>query len=313
MAKWISRTGKYHVVVFCKTNQPDFYENVGYNPVQLFHNFIATTEVEYCIISRYTEYIPVALHGNAKNIGIIFHDNLLPETVIPVDDKIKHIWGLTKWHENQIKQIFPMFDKIIDHIHYGINTEHFNEHPIKTKNSFIYSSFPNRGLIILLKMWVRIRERFPDATLNIYCNLEQEWVNQVAPEMMKEIKMLLKVIKKGIKVHGWVSKRILAEAFQSSEYFLYPCIFEETFCLTAVEAAISKCVVITNGLAGLSETAKHGITVPGNPYTSTWQEECLKTLFETMEKGSETLETNYNDAKSRTWEVQANTLLSKLT
>ena len=312
MAKWISRTGKYHVVVFCKTNEPDFYENVGYNPIQLFHSFIATTEVEYCIISRYTEYIPVALHGNAKNIGIIFHDNVLPETVIPVDDKIKHIWGLTEWHANQIKGIFPMFDNIIEHIHYGINTDYFNEHPIKTKNSFIYSSFPNRGLVVLLKMWVRIRERFPDATLNIYCNIEQEWVNQVAPEMMKEIKTLLKVIKGGIKVHGWVSKRILAEAFQSSEYFLYPCIFEETFCLTAVEAAISKCVVITNGLAGLSETAKHGITVPGNPYTSTWQEECLKTLFNVMEKGSETIETNYNDAKSRTWEIQAHTLLSNL-
>ena len=95
--------------------------------------------------------------------------------------------------------------------------------------SFIYSSFPNRGLIVLLKMWPKIIKEFPDATLNIYCDLEQEWVNQVAPEMMQQIKKLLKVNKTGVKVHGWVSKNELAEAWNKTEYFLYPCIFEETF------------------------------------------------------------------------------------
>ena len=91
-----------------------------------------------------------------------------------------------------------------------------------------------------------------------------------------------------IKKHGWVSKQVLAEHYQDAEYWLYPCIFEETFCLTALEAAISKTVVITNGLAALSETAKYGFTIPGNnlkssisnnPLTESWQEECLSSLF----------------------------------
>jgi glycosyltransferase involved in cell wall biosynthesis len=317
MARYISRTEKYHVVVFCKTNKQEFYENVGYNPIEMFHQFIAKTEVQECIISRFTEYIPVAIHGYAKNVHIIFHDNLSPEIIIPVDPKIKNIWGLTEWHATQIKQIFPQFKKIISSMNYGISSDNVPEYPVKTKNKFIYSSFPNRGLIVLLKMWPKIVKMFPDATLDIFCNLEQEWVNKVVPEMMKEIKTLLKINKKGIKVHGWVAKNVLAEYYQSAEYWLYPCIFEETFCLTALEAAISKACVITNGLAALSETAKYGYTIPGNPLTQEWQDTCLKLLFGTMQENGKNnynihVNESYKFAKKLTWESQAMKLLNLL-
>jgi len=310
MAKHISRTDKYHVVVFCKCNGSEFYENVGYNPIELFHNFIGSTVVEYCVISRFTEYIPVALHGHAKNVGIIFHDLLSPEMIIPVHPKLKWMWGLTKWHQDHIKQIFPQFN--VSFINYGINNTYT---PLveKIKNSFIYSSFPNRGLVVLLRMWPKIIKKFPDATLNIFCNLEQEWVNQVAPDQIKEIKKLLKINKTGITVHGWVSKVELATSWNKTEFWLYPCIFEETFCLTALEAAISKTKVITNGLAALSETAASGVIVPGNPMETEWQEECLKVLFKVMDSNNlSSIKENYNFAKGLTWKSQANKLLSQL-
>jgi len=314
MARWISRIGKYHVVVFCKTNKPQFYEDVGYNPIEMFHEFISTTIVEHCIISRYTEYVPVAIHGHAQNIGIIFHDNLSPELIIPIHPKIKNIWGLTEWHAKQIKQIFPQFENIISYINYGIDSSKFHETK-KIPNKFIYSSFPNRGLLILLKMWPKIVKEYPDATLHIYCNLEQEWVNSVSPEMMKEIKTLLKINKKGINLHGWISKKELAESWNTAEYFLYPCIFEETFCLTALEAAMSKTFVITNGLAALEETAKHGLTVEGNPFTDEWQTRTLEKLNNIMKSNNlrdTIIERNYQWAKSISWEEQAKKFLKIL-
>jgi len=309
MARYISRTGQFHVVVFCKTDGPQFYENVGYNPIQLFGAFIAETVVEHCVISRYTEYVPVAIKGHAKNINIIFHDNLSPEMIIPMSPKIKSLWGLTEWHSKCIKEVFPQFD--VKWIHYGITP--FESHKIKVKNSFIYSSFPNRGLVVLLRMWPKIIKRFPDATLNIFCNLEHAWTNQVAPDMIREIKTLLKVNKTGIFLHGWVSKTKLGKYWESSEYFLYPCIFEETFCLTAMEAAISKTCVITNGLAALSETAKYGYTIPGNPLSKEWQSECMEKLFKIMETDHfEKVNLNYNFAKSLSWESQALAFLKSI-
>ena len=306
MARYIQQTKKFHVVVFCNCERSEFYEGVGYNPIGLFHNFIGNTIIEVCIVSRYTEYVPVALNSYIKKVVMIFHDNLSPEIILPTT--VKCLLGLTEWHSNCIKSIFPQFS--IGYINYGI-AENPND-LTKIKNSFIYSSFPNRGLIVLLKMWPKIIKKFPDSTLNIFCNLEQEWVNNIAYEMMKEIKTLLKINKTGIILHGWVSKKELSLAFAKSEYWLYPCIFEETFCLTALEAAISKTFVITNGLAALSETAKYGLTVPGNCLTKEWQNECLIKVFEVMEDESKSTEVNYQYAKNLTWKSQADKLISQI-
>jgi glycosyltransferase involved in cell wall biosynthesis len=222
--------------------------------------------------------------------------------IIPCHPKIKGIFGLTDWHAQCIKNTFPQFKEITYSTNYGIDQTRFKS-SIKVKNSFIYSSFPNRGLVILLKMWPHIIQEFPDATLHIYCNLEQEWVNRVSPDMMREIKTLLKVNKQGITLHGWVSKSELAEAWGKSEYWLYPCIFQETFCLTAVEAAITKTCVITNNLAGLQETVgDRGIIIEGNPYTLEWQMKCLEKVKDIMKTGKhELLEKNYQWATDRSW------------
>jgi hypothetical protein len=302
---------KYNVIVFCNCDKNGYFENVGYNQISMFHQFVANNTIEHCIISRYTEYVPVAIKGHIENIYIIFHDLLSSNKIIPIDPKIRYIFGLTNWHRDYIKNIFPQFK--IKSLYYGIDQEKFIPTQ-KIKNSFIYSSFPNRGLIVLLKMWPRILNILPDSTLNIYCNIEQEWVNQVSPDQMKEIKNLLKINKTGITVHGWVSKKELSKAWNSAEYWLYSCIFEETFCLTALEAAMSKTFVISNNLAALSETiGDRGLIVQGDPLTIQWQNEIidrLKTLTDSFKENK--IKENYQWAKKLSWKKQSEYLMEYL-
>lgn len=307
---WVIETARnlnFNVIVFCNCEKSEMFENVGYNPINLFHNFIANNVVDYIIISRYTEYIPIALKGHAKKIGVIFHDILQPEIIIPINNKITLI-GLTDWHCDSIKKYFPQFKTIKSN--YGI--KNFNLNNLKKKNSFIYSSFPNRGLSVLLKMWKNITDCLPDATLNVYCNLEQQWVNQVAPDEMKYIKE--NINQNGITLHGWVSKETLNLAYNKSEYWLYPCIFEETFCLTAMEAAINKTFTISVNLAGLSETiGDRGLIIQGDPQTEEWQNECIKKLKMLNQSFKEScIEQNYQWASERSWKQQTNKLINKL-
>jgi glycosyltransferase involved in cell wall biosynthesis len=127
-------------------------------------------------------------------------------------------------------------------------------------------------------MWPRIREILPDAVLNIYTDVNHKWSNEVAPDELKEIKVLLKLLS-GINYHGWVSKSTLAEAWSTADYWLYPCKFEETFCLTALEAAITKTYPITNNLAALNETVSNrGLIIHGNPLTQEWQDDCIEAI-----------------------------------
>jgi glycosyltransferase involved in cell wall biosynthesis len=286
------------VIVFCKTDCFELFEGVEYRPLSKFHSFVSNNVVKHCVISRFTEYIPTALHSHCESVSVIFHDLLPPEVIIPKHPKIKNIFGLTDWHKNYIKSIFPDFT--INTTNYGINEI---QNASKIKNSFIYSSFPNRGLVILMRMWPRIRKILPDATLNIYCNLDHDWVNKVAPEDINEIKTLLKLKPSGVTNHGWVNKKTLKNAWATADYWLYPCKFEETFCLTAFEAAISKTFVISNNLAGLSETVgDRGLVVYGDARTEEWQENILDALANLDSQTKENLiEKNWNYVKQRSW------------
>ena len=313
MARYIKKNTDFDVVVFCKTDSSEFFEGVGYNPLSLFHRFVAEHLVEYCIISRYTEYVPVALNSNCVNVGLIFHDLLNPALVIPVNAKLKWIFGLTEWHCKHICNFFPQFKEIIIPLNYGIDQNKFHKSN-KIKNSFIYSSFPNRGLIVLLKMWNLIINKFPDSVLNVYCDVDGEWVSKVIPEEIIEIKKLIK--QPGINYHSWVSKSELANAWKTAEYWFYPCKFMETFCLTALEAAITKTFVISNNLAALGETVgNRGLIIEGNPLDQEWQTECIDKLFQIMEDTTFKnikIEENYKWAKTLNWETQANKLINIL-
>jgi tetratricopeptide (TPR) repeat protein len=300
------------VIVFCRCKTPEIFENVEYVPIEYFHNFVGNNVVKYCIISRFTQYIPVALKGHCQNVGVIFHDTVQNETVVPIDPKLKWVFCLTDWHSRHVRELFPQFN--IQTLNYGVDSSRFR--PLqKNKNSFIYSSFPNRGLVVLLKMWPSIIYKFPDSILNLYCDIEGKWVNSVAKDEMIEIKSLLKSLP-GVINHGWVDKPTLALAWGTAEYWLYPCKFEETFCLTALEAASTKTLAITNNLAALGETVgDRGLVVQGDAMSQKWQDEVIEKLFRYMscEKTKELfLEQNYTWSQSHSWEKQTRLLCQQM-
>ena len=294
------------VLVFCKCKEPEDVDGVGYNPLHMFHSFVANNVVDTCIVSRYTQYVPVALEGHVREVGIIFHDLIQNETVVPLHPKLKWAFCLTDWHSRYTRARFPQLN--VQTLNYGVSS---GSPGTKVRNSFVYSSFPNRGLVVLLKMWKRIHQRYPDSVLNLYCDVDGDWVNKVAPDEMRQVKQLLQEVQ-GVQYHGWVPKETLAKAWETSEYWLYPCKFEETFCLTALEAAVSKTLAVTNNLAALEDTVgDRGVITHGNPLEESWQEECLAKLFQymdgTLDKSS-LLEKNYKWSQTLTWGGQAKKL-----
>ena len=347
MARHIQKSGHYKVIVFCKTPNEEHtvFEDVEYIHLSKFHSFIKNTFVDTCFISRFSEYIPVAIKGQTQNIHLVLHDLGPSGIVIPIHHKLKQIFCLSEWHVEYFLQSFPQFKDITVPFYYGIDTNKFNneveinsetnsnikmkiyESIAKVPNKFIYSSFPNRGLYQLLQMWPKIVSKYPDATLHIYSDINGKWVNSVTPLLMAKIRDLLEEYKQleinstklNIHFYGWVSKSELACAWLDSEYWFYPCTFMETFCLTAVEAALSKTLAISNGLAALQNTiGSRGICIEGDAATEEWQTRALDALFEIMgpskeakERKDELIDMNYNWASKMSWSNQANLLVDK--
>ena len=321
MARYIQKSGQYNVIVFCNCEEFEIFEDVIYKHLDTYPEFITKNIIQHCIISRYTEYIPMTYESYVENVYLVLHDLATVGTVIPRHNKLKKIFCLTESHVENFIEYFSLLKDITVPFYYGVDTDKFkiDDSIKKIPFKFIYSSFPNRGLLELLKMWPKIYELEPKSTLHIYSNIDHKWSNDVETEKMKKIKDLLNNYQLhsnnlGIHYHSWVSKKELAESWKTAEYWLYPCTFQETFCLSALEAAITKTFVISNNLAALKNTiGDRGVIIDGDPVTEEWKETTLhkiKEIFSNREFQNNKIKENYNWAKYLTWENQANKLLN---
>ena len=332
MARYIGLLSNYDVYVFCNTTEEneEIFENVIYRHLNTYYQFINTNYVKHCIISRYSEYLPVTFKGFTENVYFVIHDLTPSGIIIPINLKLKNIFCLTEWHVEYFTNIFPNLKHLTVSLYYGIDDkfklndsiELNNKIKNKIKNKFIYSSFPNRGLLELLQIWPKIYEKYPTSTLHIYSDINNKWSNDVEPYKMQLIKNILdeynyKENELGIYYHGWVNKDELANAWSTSDIWFYPCTFMETFCLTALEAASSKTLCITNDLAALQNTvADRGVIILGDPTTEEWKQEALNKIFYYMNEKNdkekqELVNINYDWSKILTWKNQAMKLLNE--
>ena len=335
-ARYIQKSGEFDVYVFCNCEDGgEVFEGVVYKPISEYYRFIKENYVHTCIVSRFSEYIPVTLKSFTENVYLVVHDLTPTGVVIPIDIKLKKVFCLTEWHVEYFCNIFPQLKSITVPFYYGIDVNKFliknidnqqaqqqeqQQQHNKVPHSFIYSSFPNRGLLELLKMWPKIYEHEPSASLHIYSDVNNKWSNDVEPQKMNDIRQLLyrygaDTNGMNIYYHGWVDKKTLANAWITADIWFYPCTFMETFCLTALEAAATKTLVITNNLAALQNTVgNRGVIIKGDPTTEEWCEKALKNVFKIMDITNESLkrtliQTNYEWAMDLSWENRAKLLL----
>ena len=113
----------------------------------------------------------------------------------------------------------------------------------------------------------------------------------------------------------WVDKKTLAQAWKRADIWFYPCKFSETFCLTALEAASTGTLAITNNLAALQTTVgDRGVIIEGDVTTLEWQEKALENILEILEnrtKKEELVRRNYEWCKDYTWENKAVEFMEK--
>jgi GR25 family glycosyltransferase involved in LPS biosynthesis len=114
----------------------------------------------------------------------------------------------------------------------------------KVKDSFIYSSHPERGLDTLLELWYYIKDIKPNATLKVFC-----------PKYGLDVfnRIYSKLNLKDVHFIGNVDAKTLRREYSKAEYWFYPTQYEETFCITAVEAQLAGCKIITSPIGALPE------------------------------------------------------------
>ena len=276
----------YNVIIVCncdKTNltEPKLYNNVTYVNLYDFPQFVSEYKIDICFVNRYPEYIQVCHQNNIEKIYLVLHDLMRENEIIPLSNNFKNIICLTEWHKQQVAQHFPALENIISVMSYAVDTFKFPEKTLKPF-SFIFPSFPNRGLLQLLQMFPEIVKRYPHATLNVFCDTKMDWVQKNFKEQMNLIDELLK--QPNVTNHGWVSESVLQKYWSETHVLFYPCVCRETYCRVVLEAAASKTLVVTNDLAALNETVSNrGVIIPGDANTDEWKKRALSALFNVLD------------------------------
>jgi glycosyltransferase involved in cell wall biosynthesis len=138
-------------------------------------------------------------------------------------------------------------------------------HPLRVT----YSSSPDRGLARLLDFWPKIFAKYgADSSLHVYYGFET-WRRlaelQGLQHQLPEIEWLeyRLATTPGVVFHGRVGQDEVARSYLQSQLWLYPTDFEETSCITAMEAQAAGCRIVATRCGALPETVPQAWFVDG--------------------------------------------------
>ncbi len=126
------------------------------------------------------------------------------------------------------------------------------------KIKLIYHTTPHRGLAILLPVFDQLCAKYDNLELDVYSSFKiYGWENRD-----KDYEQLFDMCRNHPKInyHGTVSNDEVRSALAKAHIFAYPSIWQETACLSLMEAMSAKCVCVHPNFGALFETAS-GCTV----------------------------------------------------
>jgi len=170
---------------------------------------------------------------------------------------------LSEWHRRHLSEMYPFIPaEKYTIIGNGIDPTRFSRTNVRRDpNRFVYVSSPDRGLERALVMWPFIRKEYPEATLHVFYGWEN--FDKLGRDQGFKRWVLDKAKADGIEWHGRIGQRELARELMKSGGLFYPGPhgFEETFCISALEAQAAGCVPVTRDNGALPEVNFAGITL----------------------------------------------------
>jgi len=249
------------IYLFNKRDTLDKVKDVLHVPANTFLNYINENKLSFDLIivsclphdlfqikntinNPNTLYALWTGHDVDQNASKVLKD-------IKAVDMIDLFMFVSDWQRNRYIEHYNIkYNKtIIMRNGIGKPFEKFLDLPInKVKNSMTYCSIPWRGLNLLAPIYKLIKDKHDDASLNIYSNLNI-YNQDNDDKIYDDFKNL-----KDVKCNQGVSQSQLASELYNIEYLTYPNTFQETSCITVLQAMACGCLVITSDLGALRES-----------------------------------------------------------
>ena len=125
--------------------------------------------------------------------------------------------------------------------------------PLKKKQKMIYTSTPFRGLHLVPTIFKNVNKYTDGYTMDVYSSLKTYFMDDKQyPDLAKTLKEIDET--DGINNNGAIPQKELSQKYLESRIMMYPNIFKETSCVSAIEALSSGNIVVTSDKGALPET-----------------------------------------------------------
>jgi glycosyltransferase involved in cell wall biosynthesis len=222
---------------------------------ELLYNNLAK-RVDFSDINLILSICHPDLLSNDKPNVLWQHLNINEENAIGLKDpeytkRLDAIVFVSHWQHEQFRKSFPLDDVDCYVIQNAIPEFEWKDKP-EDKIKLIYTSTPWRGLHVLVEVLKNINRN--DIEVDIYSG-----TSIYGPSFAKQTEGQFEHIYNDISELGYnhieyAPNEIVREAVQDAHILAYPSVFEETSCLSAIEALSGGCKVVTTNYGALYET-----------------------------------------------------------
>ena len=177
VSKNLARLGN-EVTVFHDIARYGKYDGVDYLPQNLFVPMACQMEHDVLISWDYPHAFRFADRAAVRVLAFQINDTFIG----PFDYTIDLYMHPSKWHGQRYKDLYPEITakKQRFRVTNGIDGHRYVQDGIeRVPHRMIYSSSPDRGLHHLLRVWPKILEGVPDATLEVLYEIDN-WRAMIA-------------------------------------------------------------------------------------------------------------------------------------
>lgn len=180
--------------------------------------------------------------------------------------KVDKIVTISDHHSEHFKNVYGIVDTTV--IDLPVRIWEYDLDTKKSPYKCIFNSIPDRGLMQLASAWDRIVKRLPEATLVVTSDWRL-WDRRLSPELTMKYQMKLARLP-NVSYLGAISRKELIYHELTSQMHLYPCIYEELFCISVAETQVTGAYPVTSD-CGAVKTTNMGKIFPGNADDVNWK------------------------------------------
>ena len=177
-------------------------------------------------------------------------------------------------HAQYTKSKYPSLESKIILSSNGISSDRIIEikekiQHIRNPNKIVYTSSPDRGLLLILENWFRILEINPNAEFHFYYgfkNAEEIIKVNNNSELIYLQQQIAKLEKqKNVFNHGRLNQPDLIKELLTANVWFYPTDWPETSCISCMEAQACGAIPVTNKHWALKQNILGGFMFDGIP------------------------------------------------